>query len=86
MVDRRQNRASKWIISLCLTAVVAVVGWTITGTQAAKIRTAEQMQTDIRIVESSQQTQEIRLSVLENEYDNIMKTLDEIKDLLKDND
>lgn len=86
MVDKihHSNAAVKWIIALCLTAVIAVVGWTVTATMATRMQTNQDMQEKITTVQTGINNNNIRVSVLENKYDNIMDTLEDIKEMIRD--
>jgi hypothetical protein len=98
MADGKDNRMDKhgtvkWIIALCVTAVIAVSGWTLTGTLAARSRSDiavettrekayEDVRRDVTSVSANVSANNIRISVLENKYDTIDAALSEIKALL----
>lgn len=78
-----RHASVKWIIGLCLAATVAIVGWTVTATLAARMRTFEQMKAETSEVKSIVMAANVRISVLENKYDTIQASLAEIKALLQ---
>ena len=71
-----------WIIGLCLTAVLAVIGWTVSISQALRMKVISKLENDQCAVAASVAALNIRTSVLENKYDTIQATLTEIKVML----
>ncbi len=78
-----KNGMTKWIIGLCLTATLAIVGWTVTGTLASRLRSFEVIKETTINIEARQSATDIRVAVLENKYDTIQASLAEIKALLQ---
>jgi len=72
----------EWIIALCVTAVVAVIGWTVTATLSMRMRVFDGIQKDLIRMEAQIQSVCTRTSVLENKYDTVLATLQEIKGML----
>jgi hypothetical protein len=71
-----------WIISLCVTATLMIVGWTLTASLAARMKSWEKLEKNVVAQEATQAALMTRVSVLENKYDTIQATLLEIKVLL----
>lgn len=71
-----------WIIGLCVAATLAVMGWTMTATLAARIRAFEGMKETGVSLQAQQSATQTRVAVLENKYDTIQAALAEIKALL----
>jgi len=78
-MNNKRSAILKWVIALCLTATLAIVGWTTTVTLAARMHALE----EIKMVTAQLQTYAVandkRISVLETKYDTIQATLLEIK-------
>jgi hypothetical protein len=72
----------KWIIGLCLATSVAIVGWTVTGTLAVRMKSFDEVKTEVVGVKSNVSANNIRISVLENKYDTIQTSLSRIEALL----
>lgn len=72
----------QWAIGICLTATLAVVGWTITVAQALRMKTFEKIEKEHIATRANVDANNIRLSVLENKYDTINSALIEIKALI----
>ena len=77
--NNKKNGTLKWIIALCLTATLAIIGWTMTGTLAARMQAMESIRTDQTNLTATVAANTIRLAVLENKYDMIQSNLLEIK-------
>lgn len=71
-----------WIIGLCVTAALAIIGWTTTANLAARMRTFEQIRIEAVDVKANIMANNVRVSVLETKYDTIQAALVEIKTLL----
>jgi len=71
-----------WIIGICVTATLAIVGWTMNGSLASRMRTLERVKETAINLQAQQSATEIRIAVLENKYDTIQAALAEIKVLL----
>ena len=71
-----------WIIGLCVTATLAIVGWTMTASLASRMRSFERMKETTIGIQAQQSATEVRVAVLENKYDTIQAALAEIKALL----
>lgn len=71
-----------WIIGLCLSVVMAVIGWTVTISQALRMRLFQKIEKDLISTTANVQANNIRISVLENKYDSIQTMLHEIKALI----
>ena len=84
MADLNNKRSAvlKWIIALCLTATLAIVGWTTTINLAARMRVLEEVKTACSQLNASVSANNVRISVLENKYDTIQSALAEIKVIL----
>ena len=75
-VKNNKNGNVKWITALCLTAVLAIIGWTTTANLAFQMKIMEETK--------SQSTDNVvRISVLENQYKTIQCDLADIKLLLQ---
>ena len=85
MTDLNSKRGAvlKWIIALCLTATLAIVGWTTTVNLAARMRALEEIKAVSAQLNASVAANNVRISVLENKYDTIQATLLEIKVILQ---
>ena len=71
-----KNGNVKWITALCLTAVLAIIGWTTTANLAFQMKTMEETK--------AQSTENVvRISVLENQYQTIQDDLKDIKLILQ---
>ena len=79
----RKNGVIRWIIALCLTASLAIIGWTTTVTLAARMRVLEDIQAQASQLSSTVAANNVRLTVLENKYDTIQAALVEIKVILQ---
>lgn len=78
------NRGTvKWIVGLCVAAVLAIAGWTVTFTQVAKARAYETIITDAVNLKNMVTQDTIRIAVLESKYDSIETTLERIEGLLQ---
>lgn len=77
------SKTTQWIIALCVTVVLAIVGWTTTANLAIRIGNLEEIKKDAAEIKVSQQANNVRISVLENKYDTIQATLVEIKVILQ---
>jgi Tfp pilus assembly protein PilO len=82
MAENDKHYNTKWIIAICLTAVLSIVGWTLTGTLANRMKVLEEMRTESAQIKANVSANNIRISVLENKYDLIAQSLTEIKALL----
>ena len=75
-VKNNKNGNVKWITALCLTAVLAIIGWTTTANLAFQMKIMEETK--------SQSTDNVvRISVLENQYKTIQCDLTDIKRILQ---
>ena len=85
MADTNNKRSAvlKWIIALCLTATLAIVGWTTTVNLAARMRALEEIKAISAQLNATVAANNVRISVLENKYDTIQATLLEIKVILQ---
>jgi hypothetical protein len=73
----------EWIIALCVTAVVAVIGWTVTATLSQRMKVFETIQRDLIRMEAQTQAVCTRTSVLETKYDTVMAALARIEVMLQ---
>lgn len=73
---KNKNGSVKWIIILCLTAVLAIVGWTTTANLSSRMGIMEDIKAQCT-------ANNVRIAVLENRYDTIQATLVEIKMILQ---
>ena len=71
-----KNGNVKWITVLCLTAVLAIIGWTTTANLAFQMKTMEETRSQCAV-------NVVRISVLENQYKTIQCDLADIKHLLQ---
>ena len=83
LVKNNNKKNMRWIVALCLTATLAIVGWSVTGTLATRMKTFEAIQNDYASLHAVVTANNVRLSVLENKYDNIQVSLTEIKLILQ---
>jgi hypothetical protein len=72
----------EWIIALCVTAVVAVIGWTVTATLSMRMKAFETIKEDLIRMEANGQATATRVSVLENKYDTVLAAILRIEALL----
>ena len=72
-----------WIIGLCVTAALAVIGWTVSVTQALRMRVFQTMERDQAALVASVSAALARIGVLETKYDSITAALLEIKIMLQ---
>ena len=87
---KNKNGNVKWIIALCLTITLAIVGWTTTANLSMRLKAMDEVRQSITEVEKKsteiiaiQQANIVRISILENRYDTIQATLVEIKVMLQ---
>jgi len=80
------NGTTKWLISLGLTAALALGGWTFGATQAARARLLEETQRTTAKTAEVAIVNERRISVLESEFRWIRESLKEIKEILKEHE
>ena len=80
--NNKKNGTFKWIIALCLTATLAIIGWTITGTLATRMRILGDIQASYSVLNANLMANNIRISVLENKYETIYLALTEIKSMV----
>ena len=83
MPDIGKFPITRWIIALCLTATLAVIGWTSTATLAIRMKALEEVQNQAHELRVTVVANNVRLAVLENKYDMIQSTLVEIKVLIQ---
>lgn len=81
-MDSNNKGTVKWIIGLCVTAVLAVSGWTMAASLTSRMKMLEEMKATESNLQVNVSANNIRLSVLENKYDMICTQLAEIKALL----
>lgn len=81
--ETTRSSAIKWIVALCLTATLAVIGWTTTVTLATRMQALEAIQNQTHELKAVVAANNVRISVLENKYDTIQATLTEIKLILQ---
>jgi len=72
-----------WIIGLCLTAVLAVIGWTVSISQALRMRVIAKLEKDQAMCMTNIASLNIRTSVLENRFDTLMAAILRIEALLQ---
>jgi hypothetical protein len=82
-VNESNKGTIKWIIGLCIAVVLAVSGWTMTASLAARMNTLDEMKDTTSALQVNVSANNIRISVLENKYDVISGQLAEIKALLQ---
>ena len=75
-VKNNKNGTVKWIIVLCLTAVLAIIGWTTTANLSSRMGIMEDIKAQCT-------ANNVRIAVRENRYDMIQATLVEIKIILQ---
>ena len=81
---RNSNKNNmRWIVALCLTATLAIVGWTVSGTLMTRMKTFESIQQDHDVLSSVVMGNNVRISILENKYERIQMDLSEIKLILQ---
>ncbi len=78
-MENNKKGTVKWIIGLCVVAVVAIVGWTTTANLAIRMRSYEEIKKDAAEIKANIMANNVRVSVLETKYDTIQVTLTEIK-------
>jgi hypothetical protein len=78
-----RNSTIKWIILLCVSATIAIVGWTTVANLGARLITLDEIKQTAVTIQAAQQANNVRISVLENKYDSIMAQLAEIKVMLQ---
>ena len=71
------------IIGLCLTAVLAVIGWTVSVSQALRMRVIAKLEKDQAGCMSNIAALNIRTSVLENRYDTLLAAILRIEAMLQ---
>ena len=72
----------QWIIGICLTATLAVVGWTVTIAQALRMKTFEKIEREHILTQANVAANNIRISVLESKFDTINTSLIKIEHML----
>jgi uncharacterized protein YqgV (UPF0045/DUF77 family) len=72
----------KWIIGMCIAVALAVMGWTVTGTLAMRMRVIEDLKDAQVSTQVNVSANNIRISVLENKYDTIQLSLSRIEAML----
>jgi hypothetical protein len=76
------NGSVKWIIALCISIALAVMGWTVTGTLAIRMKAFEATESEVAGIKSNVAANNIRISVMENRFDTIQLSLADIKALI----
>lgn len=82
-MDAGNKGTVKWIVGLCIATVIAIVGWTTTANLSMRMKTVDDLRTEVSKTQSNVSANNIRISVLENKYDVISAQLAEIKALLQ---
>jgi len=83
MGEGNKNNTSRWIIALCITVVIAVIGWTTTVNLSMRVRALERISEELSSLQHVVAVNSGRISVLESEYNMIQTRLTEIKALLE---
>ena len=74
-----KNGNVKWIVALCLTAVLAVIGWTTTANLAARMTMLEEIKTQQSLLNTAVTKCDVRISVLETRWVAIQSDLTDIR-------
>ena len=74
-----KNGNVKWITALCLTAVLAIVGWTTTVNLAARMKMLEDIKAQQGLLTTSVAKCDIRISILETRWTMIQSDVTEIR-------
>lgn len=72
----------QWIIGICLTATLAIIGWTVTIAQALRMKTFEKIEREHILTQANVAANNIRISVLESKFDTINTSLVKIEHML----
>jgi hypothetical protein len=78
------GNSTRWIIGICLTAVLAVSGWAVTATLATRLKAMDSVVIKMDTIDTRGQENRQRIMVLENQFGHISERLNEIKALLKE--
>ena len=82
-VKNNKNGNVKWITALCLTAVLAVIGWTTTINLAARMKVLEDIKSQQVALSVSVTKCDVRISILETRWSTIQSELLDIRVLLQ---
>ncbi len=72
----------EWIIALCVSVVIAVVGWTLAASLASRMRLFTKIERDMVRLEALVGASSTRISVLESQHSTVMASLSRIEGLL----
>ena len=78
-----KNGNVKWITALCLTAVLAIIGWTTTINLAARMKVLEDIKTQQVLLGADIAANNVRISILETRWSTIQSELLDIRVLLQ---
>ena len=76
------NGTTKWIIGVCLSAVLAISGWAVTATLATRLKMSEKVEEQVQEMQNFGNENRQRIMVLESQFSNINDRLVEIKTLI----
>ncbi len=76
------NHTTRWIIALCITAVLAIAGWTVTFTQSLKARTYEAVVQEAVTLKGIVTAHTTQIAVLDTKYATFQESLNRIEELL----
>jgi hypothetical protein len=76
------SSTTRWVIGVCLTAVLAISGWAVTATLAARLKMADKMEEQVAEMQNFGNENRQRIMVLESQFSNINDRLVEIKTLI----
>ena len=72
-----------WVVGICLTAVLAVIGWTVSISQALRMRVFQKIEKDQTTLAAAVSANCLRIGVLEAKYDAINQSLTDIKIMIQ---
>jgi len=82
-VKNNKNGNVKWITALCLTAVLAIIGWTTTINLAARMKVLEDIKTQQVLLGADIAANNVRISILETRWITIQSEFENIRLLLQ---
>lgn len=82
-MENNKNGNMKWVAALCLTAVLAIVGWTTTINLAARMKVLEDIKCQQVQLSETIGKNNVRISILETRWITIQSDLTDIRLILQ---
>ena len=74
----------EWVLGFAGTAILAVIGWTLTASLASRMRQFAKIEKDMIRLEALMNADSTRISVLESQHNTVMASLSRIEGLLSE--